>query len=256
MSPVTPGLIRKTLRKLPNTSAPGLDKISYLHLKELPSVHHFLATLYSKIILNSPHAPALWCKGELRLVHKGGDPGIPANFRPNALASTIGKLFHRIIASRLEQYLLNNGIFDSNVQKGFLAVGNCWCFEHIPSLNTILDNAKANGLPLSLTFIDLKNAFGSVPHKFLSDMLHHVSVPMQIQEYVADTKLTATKKWCTPSFQITRGIFQGDTLSPLLFLLCFNPIIAYGGQVFAHLWFLDDVVPAQRLARTSVLIRE
>ena len=98
MSPVTPGLIRNILRKLPNTSAPGPDKIRYLHLKKLPSAHHFLATLYSKIILNSPHAPTLWCKGELRLVHKGGDPGIPANFRSITLTSTIDKLFHRIIA--------------------------------------------------------------------------------------------------------------------------------------------------------------
>ena len=181
--------------------------------------------------MNSPHAPALWCKGELHLVHKGGDPGVPANFRPIALTSTIGKLFHRIIASRLEQYLLNNGIIDSNLQKGFLS-GIAGVFEHILSLNAILDNAKANGLPLSLTFTDLKNAFGSVPHKLISDMLHHVSVPMQIQRYAADvyTLLTATistKTWCTPPFQITRGIFQGDTLSPLLFLLCFNPIIAY-----------------------------
>jgi len=136
--------------------------------------------------LNSPHAPALWCKGELCLVHKGGDPGVPANFRPIALTSTIGKLFHGIIASLLEQYLLNNGIIDSNLQKGFLS-GIAGVFEHI------LDNAKANGLPLSLTFIDLKTAFGSVPHKLISDMLHHVSVPMPIQGYVADvyTKLTA-----------------------------------------------------------------
>ena len=77
--------------------------------------------LYFKIILNSPHAPALWCKGELRLVHEGGDPGIPANFRPIALTLTIGKLFHKIIASRLKRYLLNNGIIDSNLQRGFLS---------------------------------------------------------------------------------------------------------------------------------------
>ena len=92
MSLVTPGLIGKTLRKLPNMSAPGPDKISYLHLKKLPSTHHFLTTLYFKIILKSPHAPTLWCKGELRLVHERGDPGIPANFRPIALTLTIGKL--------------------------------------------------------------------------------------------------------------------------------------------------------------------
>ena len=63
-------------------------------------------------------------------------------------------------------------------------------------------------------------------------MLHHVSVPMQIQEYVSDvyTKLTSTistKKWCTPPFQITGGIFQGGIVSHLLFLLCFNHIITY-----------------------------
>ena len=86
------------------TFAHGLDKISYLNLKKLPSSHHFLATLYFKIILNSPRVPALWCKGE---VLKGGDPRIPANVCPIALTSTIGKLFHKIITS---QYLLNNAL--------------------------------------------------------------------------------------------------------------------------------------------------
>ena len=58
MSPVRPRLIKKTLRKISNASTPGPDKISYVHLKMLPSTHHFLATLYSKILLSSPCAPA------------------------------------------------------------------------------------------------------------------------------------------------------------------------------------------------------
>jgi hypothetical protein len=43
--------------------------------------------------------------------------------------------------------------------------------EHILSLNSILDNAKQNKLPLYMTFIDLKNAFGSIHHQLISDML-------------------------------------------------------------------------------------
>ena len=63
-------------------------------------------------------------------------------------------------------------------------------------------------------------------------MLHHIHVPAQIQEYVSHTysKLTAeihTDNWKSLPFQISRGVFQSDTLSPLLFLLSFNPIIAY-----------------------------
>ena len=61
-------------------------------------------------------------------------------------------------------------------------------------------------------------------------MLLHVKVPDAVSSYINDlySKLSAyvtTKSWSTPSFSIQKGVFQGDTLSPILFLLCFNPII-------------------------------
>ena len=247
MSPVRPKLIKKTLKKLSNASAPGPDKISYFHLKSLPSTHHYLATLFSKILLKSPCAPASWCKGNLRLIHKSGDPTNPANFRPIALTSTIGKLFNRILASRLERYMMDNAIINSEVQKGFLS-GVAGVFEHILSLNAIIDNARMHGLPLSMTFIDLRNAFGSIPHQLILDMLHHILVPSQVTTYVADmySKLTAsisTSKWCTPPFQITKGIFQGDTLSPLLFLLCYHPVIAYAEKLPTTGFKMTSTVP-------------
>ncbi len=99
ISPVTLSLIKRFLRQLPNASAPGPDRISYLHLKKLPSTHHFLATLFSKIILTNHRSPSIWCKGILRLIHKGGDTESPENFRPIALTLCVGKLLHRILAS-------------------------------------------------------------------------------------------------------------------------------------------------------------
>ena len=55
-------------------------------------------------------------------------------------------------------------------------------------------------------------------------------MPTEICTYIKSTysQLTAsvsTRNWRTNTFSISQGIFQGDTLSPLIFLLAFNPII-------------------------------
>lgn len=108
------------LKKCSSTSSPGADGISYAHMKEVASCHHFLATLYSKILCDSQEAPYLWCSGKMILIHKKVETSIPSNFRPIALTSTIGKLTHKFISHRLEHFCLKNDILDSSVQKGFL----------------------------------------------------------------------------------------------------------------------------------------
>ena len=35
------------------------------------------------------------------------------------------------------------------------------------------------------------------------------------------------RKWKSKDFQFKKGVFQGDHLSPLIFLTCFNPILEY-----------------------------
>ena len=81
-----------------------------------------------------------------------------------------------------------------------------------------------------LSFIDLKNAFGSISHAYLKDMLKLIKLPREFTDYVSSlySSISAhvfTKHWKTQHFSITKGVFQGDTLSPLLFLIAINPII-------------------------------
>ena len=52
-----------------------------------------------------------------------------------------------------------------------------------------------------------------------------LSLPHVTKSYAQLEGNVKTKKWRTPNFKIQRGVFQGDTLSPLIFLLAFNPLI-------------------------------
>ena len=109
-----------------------------------------------------------------------GDPSDPANFHPIALTSVVGKVFHKIISLRLEKYLRRNKVIDASVQRGFIT-GLPGVFEHIYSLSAILQDATSAKRPLMITFLNLKNAFGSIPHQLIFYMLRTVKVPFKIQ---------------------------------------------------------------------------
>jgi hypothetical protein len=176
-SPITPRLIKQTLQKCSSSSSPGPDGITYVHLRNLPCTHKFLATLFNKILQSPEIAPPIsWFQAEIILIPKNDDPSDPSNFRPIAMTSVIPKLLHKILARKLEFYLLENNIINSRLQKGFLA-GINGCMEHIFSICSILDNAIQHGSPLAMSFLDLKNAFGSVSHLLIHDMLHHINLP-------------------------------------------------------------------------------
>ena len=154
LSPITPGAIKNMLKRCRRNSAPRHDGIEYYHLKKLPSCHHFLATLYTKILLGSQKCPPAWVSGKITLLHKGGDTSSLSNYRPIMLSSVIGKLFHKIVAARMEKFCLSNNIIDSLSHKGFLC-GINGTVEHIFTITAMIEHARSNGLPLTLTFVDL-----------------------------------------------------------------------------------------------------
>jgi hypothetical protein len=107
--------------------------------------------------------------------------------------------------------------------------------EHIASLTALIENARSVHSPLFVTFLDLANAFGSVSHQFIHDMLTLIQLPASITGYLHNlySKLQAfvsTPLWNTDTFAIQRGVFQGDTISPIIFLLCFEPLVKLATQ--------------------------
>jgi len=122
------------------------------------------------------------------------------------------KLFHKIVSHHLEMYSRANNIIDTSVQKGFVT-GLPGVFEHIYSLSAIMEDALANKKPLMMTFLDLKNTFGSISHQLIFDMLEAVKVPPSFIDYVKSFYsqlfvIIKSKSWETNLIPFKRGVFR------------------------------------------------
>ena len=230
MEPIRPRDVKNTLKQCNKNSSPGPDGISYKILLKLPVTHHMLATLYNKVLeYGSP--PRGWSESIIKLLHKKGNCSDPSNFRMIALTNCVGKVFHLILSRRFTTYLTQNRLIDETMQKAFLP-GINGCIEHNIVLDEIVRDARNKKKTVHITFFDFANAFGSVPHNYILHSLRRNPFSPQVLQYVETFYNNIRAKVVTKSFQseifsFKRGVFQGDPLSPIIFLLAFNPILQY-----------------------------
>ena len=256
--------IRRILANSNKKSAPGPDGISYMTLFKLESTHHILATFFNKVLTSGAHPPS-WGESVVKLSHKKGDSKDPTNFRMIALTGCIGKTYHLLLTQRLTTFFTSNKLIDPTVQKAFLP-GINGCIEHNVVMEEIVKNAKSNKKTCHITFFDLEDAFGSVPHSLIDFSLERNFVPPVIRKYLHNlyshnTAVVNTKSWRTDPFKFQRGVFQGDPISPVIFLLVFNPILQelqrnshkgykLGESEFVTLPYADDFCLISRDSRT------
>ena len=105
--------ITKTLQKWKNRSVPGEDQISYLILKNLDRKQLSNIALIYNSCLKTGYFPMAWKQAKVIMLPKPGkDLTKPTSYRPISLLPAIGKVFERIIASRLSTFLEKANYFD------------------------------------------------------------------------------------------------------------------------------------------------
>nr|XP_054775069.1 uncharacterized protein LOC129283259 [Lytechinus pictus] len=95
------------------------------------------------------------------LLHKAGPTEDPANFRPIALQSCLYKLFMAVLADRLTKWACENQYLSPEQKSARPCEG---CFEHSFLLSAALKDCRRNQKTICIGWLDLRNAFGSIPH--------------------------------------------------------------------------------------------
>ena len=163
-----------------------------------------------------------------------------------ALLNVEGKLFRR-----LETHLINNNKFiNKSVQKGCMEKVP-GCLAHISMVWTTLKEVKFKNLSLATIWLDIANAYGSIPLKLITFALYRYGVSPKwihlIETYYSGIfsksfSLEAPSSW----HRHQRGIFTSCTLSIILFLVRVNIILEYSLVATAPQFHLNVSLPQMR----------
>ena len=94
---------------------------------------------------------------------------------------------------------------------------------------TVLRDCKKRHTNLAMAWIDYKKAYDMVPHSWISECLEMFGIANNVQDFLNNSmkswklELNASEK-TLGEVDIRRGIFQGDSLSQLLFVLSMVPL--------------------------------
>ena len=220
--------VRRQLRRLPANSAPGPDGTTYSHWKRLDPEGKML-TVILNICRKAARVPSTWKTSTTVLAYKNkGDEKDLRNWRPICLQNTIYKIYAATIAKRIAIWAIEGDVINT-AQKGFLPYEGC--FEHIFLLRSCLEDARRKKRKIGVAWLDLENAFGSVPTEHLLGSMEELGLTGSTVEVVRDIYTGSTTrvkidKAHSEEIQCRRGVKQGCPLSPILFDLALEQLVS------------------------------
>ncbi|XP_061896860.1 uncharacterized protein LOC133645950 [Entelurus aequoreus] len=210
------------------SSAPGPSGVSYKVYKRCPELLRILWRIL-RVIWRRGTVADQWRQAEGVWIPKEENSTKLEQFRTISLLSVEGKIFFRILSRRLTDFLLKNAYIDTSVQKGGIP-GVSGCLEHTGVVSRLIREAREGKGDLAVLWLDLANAYGSIPHKLVETTLDRHHVPKKIKDlilnYYGNFRLRVTSGSITSDWdRLEKGIITGCTISVCLFALAMNMVV-------------------------------
>lgn len=260
---ITTEEVSEAVKCTDNWKAPGVDGTHNFWYKKFSSLHQALARNFTHILHHPEDTPKFLTLGMTNMLPKSAQTKDPTQYRPITCLPTLYKILTSCLTNRIYRHVeLNNVLAEE--QKGCKREHQ-GCKEQLIIDSVILKQAQRNHRNICTAFVDYKKAFDSVPHSWLVKVLEIYKIHPTIITFLS----TIMKTWRTnlnlhindkylktDEISIRRGIYQGDSLSPLWFCLALNPLSSmlnatkYGFKVTAdrnisciisHLLYMDDI---------------
>ena len=216
------------VRKSRAKSAPGGDGVSYKVYKYCDRLRHKLFLLLKELWQKESLVDE-WCNAEGIYLPKEENSEAIGDFRPISILNVDGKIYMGMIAKRTVDYLQRNGYINESVQKAGVP-GIPGCIEHAYSIWDIIQEAKKKGKDLNIVWLDLANAYGSVPHELLFKAMDFFHIPEKIKNIMRNYYSKFRMRFTTENFttdwhRLEVGIGAGCTISVIWFVLVMEMIL-------------------------------
>ena len=247
---------KRQVNRLPNWKAPGPDGSSGFWIKNCTALHEKIS-IHLNDCLEAGSVPNWMVEGKTTLLVKDKMRGTDAaNYRPIACLNLLWKVLTGIFAEKAYKHLDDNSLL-TDEQKG-CKKNTRGTKDHLILDKEMLRNCRRRLTNLSMGWLDFKKAYDMVPHSWIIEVLKMFGITDNLVKLItASMSDWKTCIYANNTFlgrvKISRGIFQGDSFSPLLFVLALNPIsialkdikmgysLAKRGPFINHILFMDDI---------------
>lgn len=206
--------------RLKTSKAPGFDNVPNILLKKLPSKALQLLVLIFNSCIRLNYFPAAFKKAKVVAVAKPNKPANdPTSYRPISLLSNLGKLFEKLIHSRITDCTSESHIISEN-QFGFKKEHSTT--HQIGRIKNKINLNKRLRKSTGLILLDIEKAFDTVWHNGLLYKMVAANMPKYIckivSQFLEDREYAVSVNQSVSPFKsIPAGLPQGSILSPTLY---------------------------------------
>lgn len=220
---VTEEEVRTALSRAKGGTAPGPGG---LHMELIKAGGDKMLTLLTNVVnmvLRGGDLPEDIRTGYICSIFKKGDRKQCRNYRGICVQSSVSRIIGRLVRDKLEEQYIT-----PMEQTGFTAGRSC--MDNIFVLRQLIEKHSAKNKELHLAFIDLEQAYDSIPRERIWPALRKAGITESVVrtiQYLYGSDLYRVKigNRLTEPFSGSKGLKQGCCLSPSIFKIYLAEVV-------------------------------